>query len=110
MLAVAQTNASGFHIGTIQDNSYVSSSQNCSDHQHNSSQHKNYSHNQIQQKYSVRLYYPNQKLRICNSHIFYGIRAKHCRPWCQWPNKPANILKNNEKTPANSRPSSPKNA
>lgn len=32
-----------------------------------------------------------QRQLICRSHIFYGERARSCRPWCKWPgSKPMN--------------------
>ena len=58
-------------------------------------------------KFNVKPFYSGQRPRVCNAHIFYGERARSCRHWCRWPNKPQRILKDNEKTPSNSRPSSP---
>jgi len=58
---------------------------------------------------SVRPFHKDQRQRICNAHIFYAERAKTCRPWCKWPSKNQRILRGFEKTPAQSRDSSPKN-
>jgi len=62
-------------------------------------------------KFNVRPFYPDQRPRVCNAHIFYGSRARTCRAWCQWPsnNKPR-ILSQHEKTPHQSRSSSPTNS
>ena len=40
-----------------------------------------------------RPFYPNQRPKICNSHIFYGSRARSCRSWCQWPGNKPRILR-----------------
>lgn len=104
MLAVAQTPSGGFHVGAV--SSYDQHKQQGSHSQHYSSRVPPV---QNQKNYTVRSFYPNQRPRVCNSHIFYGNRARHCRPWCQWPNKPASVLADSQKTPRNSRPSSPSN-
>lgn len=62
-----------------------------------------------QNKFVVRPFHEGQKPRVCNAHIFYGKYARSCRRWCVWPDKPKRILRDGEKTPANSRPSSPSN-
>ncbi len=47
---------------------------------------------------------PSQRQVICRAHIFYGSRARSCRPWCQWPgHKPAV----QSSTPQRSRAPSP---
>ena len=46
-------------------------------------------------------FHQNQRPQICRAHIFYGPRAKNCKPWCKWPNK------NNVTLLPNSRSSSP---
>ena len=58
-------------------------------------------------KFTVRPFYSGQRPRVCNAHVFYGERARTCRQWCRWPNKPRRMLRDNEKTPAHSRSSSP---
>jgi len=58
-------------------------------------------------KFSVRPFFSGQRPRVCNAHIFYGERARTCRHWCKWPNKPQHMLKDYEKTPRHSRSNSP---
>ena len=112
MLAVAQPN-NEYHVGALQhDNSNSGSNRsNNNNHRSNFSSHNNKDNNQtVNKTYSVRSFYPRQRPRVCNSHVFYGTRARHCRPWCQWPNKPRSVLRENEQTPRNSRPASPSNS
>jgi len=61
------------------------------------------------QSFAPRPFFDGQRPRVCNSHIYWGEKARNCRSWCQWPNKPKQILRDNERTPRNSRPSSPSN-
>jgi len=56
---------------------------------------------------SVRPFHRDQRPRICNAHIFYAEHARTCRQWCKWPIKNQRVLKPFEKTPAQSRSSSP---
>lgn len=30
---------------------------------------------------------PDQRSRVCRWHIYFGARARKCRPWCEWPEK-----------------------
>lgn len=60
-------------------------------------------------RYAVKPFHPDQRPRICNSHIFFADRAKYCRPWCRWPGKKPQVLQHNQKTPTPSRSSSPLN-
>jgi len=53
--------------------------------------------------------YRTRRPRICNGHIFYAERARTCRPWCKWPGARGRILERSQKTPAQSRDSSPGN-
>ena len=50
----------------------------------------------------VKPFKGNQRPKVCRSHIYFGINAKYCKPWCQWPNKDASI-----KVEPSSRSSSP---
>lgn len=34
-------------------------------------------------------FHDGQRQRVCRAHIFYGPRAKSCKPWCMWPDKSA---------------------
>lgn len=55
----------------------------------------------------IRPFYSDQRPKVCRSHIYYGARARTCRPWCQWPGQKPKILQSGERTPTHSRPSSP---
>ena len=35
----------------------------------------------------LRPYHANQRPKVCRAHIFFGHKARSCKPWCQWPNK-----------------------
>ncbi len=59
--------------------------------------------------YAPRPFYSDQRPKICNAHIYYGAKARTCRPWCQWPGQKPNVLKPSQPTPVQSRPSSPLN-
>ena len=50
----------------------------------------------------VKPFKSNQRPKVCRSHIYFGSNAKFCKPWCQWPEKDANI-----KVQPSSRSSSP---
>ena len=50
----------------------------------------------------IRPFKSNQRPKVCRSHLYFGKDAKYCKPWCQWPNKAANIS-----VQPSSRPSSP---
>ena len=53
-------------------------------------------------------YSPNQRPKVCRSHIFYGSKARTCRHWCQWPDKTTcKITQSRNATPASSRGNSP---
>lgn len=51
---------------------------------HNAPNHKSHT---INIPFSIRPFKPDQRPRICRSHIYYGPKARTCRPWCLWPNK-----------------------
>ena len=50
----------------------------------------------------IKPFSSNQRPKVCRPHIFFGKKAKYCKPWCQWPEKDANI-----KVEPSSRSSSP---
>ena len=50
----------------------------------------------------VKPFKGNQRPKVCRSHIYFGVNAKYCKPWCQWPKKDANV-----KVEPSSRSSSP---
>lgn len=54
---------------------------------------------------SVKPFRDNQRAKICRAHIYYGMYARNCRPWCQWPNKKNCAIEANSS--ANSRSNSP---
>lgn len=52
----------------------------------------------------VRSFHANQKPKVCRFHLYYGSKAKYCKPWCLMAsNSSAQIL-------PNSRPSSRSNS
>ena len=59
--------------------------------------------------FAPRPFHANQRPKVCNAHIFYGSKARTCRTWCQWPEKELPIVQRGQRTPAQSRPSSPVN-
>jgi len=109
MLAVAAKPVQSF-IGAVDSNNSNSHNFN-SNRNFSSNNNSNYNdrRNSHKKTFGPRPYYEGQRPRVCNPHIYWGSRSKHCRPWCEWPNKPKHILRDNEKTPHNSRPSSPSN-
>ena len=93
MLAVTQTTqpSNPFQIAPIHDkpqNDFIKSQNDFHRSQHNFAK----SRNESLQRYTVRTFYSNQRPVVCNAHIFYGDRARTCRHWCRWPNKPNKIL------------------
>ena len=60
--------------------------------------------------FAPRPFYPDQRPKVCNSHIYYGARARTCRSWCQWPGTKPRILRPGDRTPSHSRAASPTNA
>ena len=50
-------------------------------------------------------YHAGQRQQVCRSHLFYGARARTCKPWCQWPSKASDL-----KVQPSSRPASPARA
>lgn len=50
-------------------------------------------------------YHDGQRPQVCRSHLFYGARARNCKPWCRWPTKAADL-----KVEPSSRPASPSRA
>jgi len=107
MIAVAKMSSSPFTVGKVEEKSHYSDRQSSSCANRN-----NYSGNRSQNKSSfcgVRPFYDGQRPRVCNGHIFYGNRSRTCRHWCEWPSRPSRMLKDNEKTPRNSRANSPTN-
>lgn len=46
--------------------------------------------------------------KVCRSHLFFGAKARNCRPWCQWPDKATcNVTQSRAASPATSRSASP---
>ena len=34
---------------------------------------------------SLHPFHPSQRPQICRAHVYYGNRARTCKPWCKWP-------------------------
>jgi hypothetical protein len=67
-------------------------------------------HQQQRPSNSVAPFRPGQRNVICRAHIYYGLQARTCRRWCQFPKQPGHqprTLSNKESTPVQSRSSSP---
>ena len=32
-------------------------------------------------------YHADQRPKVCRAHLFFGSKARTCKPWCQWPSK-----------------------
>ena len=59
-------------------------------------------------KSNVQPFHEGQRPKICRSHIYYGIQARTCRVWCQWPDKKScKVTESNRGTPNTSRSASP---
>ena len=37
--------------------------------------------------FGLRPFNSSQRQQVCRSHIFFGTKARTCKPWCKWPNK-----------------------
>jgi hypothetical protein len=63
----------------------------------------------------VRAFRAGQRTRVCRAHIYYGDRAKTCKPWCKWPNKkdlqmqPSSRTSSRASSPARSPPRTSEN-
>lgn len=55
---------------------------------------------------SLRPFSSNQRPKVCRSHLYFGSRARSCKPWCAWPIKP-NSLQIQPTSRSVSRESSP---
>ena len=50
----------------------------------------------------------DQRPKICRAHLYFGTKAKNCKPWCHWPNKsnfnilPASRPSSRSSSPVNS--------
>ena len=47
-------------------------------------------------------FHDGQRPKVCRAHLYFGIEARTCKPWCQWPDK------RNTKMQPSSRASSPR--
>lgn len=62
--------------------------------------------------FGVRSFHPKQRPKFCRFHLYYGEKAKSCRPFCMFSKTHPNVLSlsaNNSRnnSPSNSRSSSP---
>jgi len=113
MMAVIGNSTHPYHVGAIEEGRKFSQYKQ-HNHAFNSSprsfQNKTNHSQNLSSSFSrlnIRPFYNDQRPKICNAHIFFAEKARSCRPWCKWPNKPSNILRNGEKTPYQSRSNSP---
>lgn len=69
---------------------------------HERSRHPNENSSQMNNiPIGLKPYSTNQRPVICRAHLYYGPKARTCKPWCRWPTK------DNCQLLPNSRPSSP---
>lgn len=54
------------------------------------------------QSYRLKPFYDGQRPVVCRAHLYLGSRARTCKPWCRWPNKPSS-----HHLQPSSRPASP---
>lgn len=54
----------------------------------------------------VQPFHPGQRPRVCRAHVYYGPRARTCKPWCLWPNKRSDLVIQ-QSSRSSSRSSSP---
>ena len=40
---------------------------------------------------SLRPYHDGQRPQVCRAHLYFGARARTCKPWCRWPTKAAGL-------------------
>eukprot|EP00096_Caligus_rogercresseyi_P010609 TRINITY_DN3937_c0_g1_i2.p2 TRINITY_DN3937_c0_g1~~TRINITY_DN3937_c0_g1_i2.p2 ORF type:complete len:160 (+),score=2.93 TRINITY_DN3937_c0_g1_i2:1414-1893(+) len=57
--------------------------------------------------YTLTPFHPDQKPKICRSHIFYGRRARSCKPWCVFQGKEKLGLEPSSRSGSPKRASSP---
>lgn len=50
----------------------------------------------------IRPYSNDQRPKICRAHLYFGKKARTCKPWCEFPNRNSNV-----KIQPNSRSASP---
>ena len=58
----------------------------------------------------LRPFHRDQRPKVCRAHLYFGRRARHCKPWCEWPSKSSNISmqpSSRASSPARSSTSSP---
>jgi len=113
MMAVAGIQNTPYHVGHVGADNRFRGDPGNNAYNANSSYNGNNGNNAYNasnannRRTGYRPFYRDQRPKVCNAHIFYGERARTCRHWCRWPNKPQHILQRGEKTPAQSRSNSP---
>ena len=35
----------------------------------------------------LRPFHRDQRPQVCRAHLYFGVEAKTCKPWCRWPEK-----------------------
>lgn len=55
---------------------------------------------------TLQPFYSDQRPQVCRAHIFFGPRARTCKPWCKWPKKTPGLQIQPSSRPA-SRAASP---
>ncbi|KAK4291063.1 hypothetical protein Pmani_036082 [Petrolisthes manimaculis] len=58
-----------------------------------------------QLSFGVKPFHDGQRPVVCRAHIYFGPKARTCKPWCRWPHKQASLH-----IQPSSRPTSPSRA
>lgn len=59
-------------------------------------------HQSSRQNYGVKPFHDGQRPVVCRAHIYFGSKARTCKPWCRWPQKATTL-----RIQPSSRPTSP---
>lgn len=82
---------------------------NFSDHNNNNFNQPSYFSNNI--PFGIRAYINKQRAKMCRAHIYFGVQARTCKPWCTMkgnPNVTTMQPSSRSSSPSNySRPASP---
>ena len=55
----------------------------------------------------LRPFHHDQRPKVCRAHLYFGRKAKYCKPWCEWPNRNSSLnMQPSSRTGSPSRPSS----
>ena len=64
-------------------------------------QYSPYSDQRADVQMGLHPFHDGQRPKVCRAHVYFGVEARTCKPWCQWPDK------KHTKMTSSSRSSSP---